>query len=189
MWFLHRFDTPGLQDKTWDEAQTRAGGLFAGSGTHGPATMITEINVGQGQAFKQYFIEQPIDEKHTRVFFVNMRNFMLDPKNDGPIHARNKIIAQQDIDILENVYPPLTPISNVKEVLMPADKAVVAYRQWHAKFDDRGWRIDWEELSRRNHRNTAFAIPSPRRREGGSWVIEAVPLVSSRDARKAAQDE
>jgi phenylpropionate dioxygenase-like ring-hydroxylating dioxygenase large terminal subunit len=143
MWFLHRFDTPGLQDKTWDEAQTG-------------------------------------------VFCVNMRNFMLDPKNDGPIHARNKIIAQQVIDILENVYPPLTPISNGKEVLMPADKAVVAYRQWLAKFDDRGWRIDGEELGRRNHRNTAFAIPWPRRREGGSWVIEAVPLVGSREARKSA---
>ena len=47
MWFLHRFNAPGLKDKTWKEAQTKAGGLYAGSGTHGPNTMITEINVGQ----------------------------------------------------------------------------------------------------------------------------------------------
>ncbi|MEZ5458943.1 MAG: aromatic ring-hydroxylating dioxygenase subunit alpha [Steroidobacteraceae bacterium] len=187
MWFLHKFDAPGLSDKTWDEAQTRAGGLFAGSGTHGPHMMITEINVGEDQAFKQYFIEQPIDDQHTRVFFVNMRNFMLDPKHDGPIHARNKVIAQQDIDILENVYPRRTPISNTKEVLMPADKAVAAYRQWLAKFDDKGWRIDWDEFMRRNDKNTAFAIPSPRRREEGNWVIETVPLISSRDARKQNQ--
>ncbi|HRX91129.1 MAG TPA: aromatic ring-hydroxylating dioxygenase subunit alpha, partial [Steroidobacteraceae bacterium] len=25
MWFLHRFDAPGLKDKTWDEAKTKAG--------------------------------------------------------------------------------------------------------------------------------------------------------------------
>ncbi|MCU0759880.1 MAG: aromatic ring-hydroxylating dioxygenase subunit alpha [Steroidobacteraceae bacterium] len=187
MWFLHRFDAPGLSDKTWDEAQTRAGGLFAGSGTHGPTAMITEINVGDGQTFKQYFIEQPIDDAHTRVFFVNMRNFMLDPKHDGPIHARNKVIAQQDIEILDNVYPRRTPISNTKEVLMPADRAVVAYRQWLAKFDDLGWRIDWDEFQRRNNKTTAFAIPSPRRREEGNWVIEPVPLVKSREARKDAQ--
>jgi phenylpropionate dioxygenase-like ring-hydroxylating dioxygenase large terminal subunit len=187
MWFLHKFDAPGLKDKTWTEAETKAGGLYAGSGTHGPSMMITEINVGEDQTFKQYFLEQPIDEEHTRVFFVNMRNFMLDPKHDGPIHARNKVIAQQDINILENVYPRRTPISNAKEMLMPADRAVVAYREWLAKFDDRGWRIDWDEFKRRNNGNTAFAIPSPRRREGGSWVIETVPLIDSRDARKARQ--
>jgi phenylpropionate dioxygenase-like ring-hydroxylating dioxygenase large terminal subunit len=186
MWFLHRFDSPGLKDKTWTEADTKAGGLYAGSGTHGPAAMITEINVGDGQRFKQYFIEQPIDDEHTRVFFVNMRNFMLDPKHDGPIHARNKVIAQQDIDILENVYPRRTPISNAKEFLVPADKAVVAYRQWLATFDDKGWRIDWDEFTRRNNKTTAFAIPSPRRREGGNFVVEAVPLIGSREARKAA---
>jgi phenylpropionate dioxygenase-like ring-hydroxylating dioxygenase large terminal subunit len=186
MWFLHKFDSPGLKDKTWTEAETKAGGLYAGSGTHGPSMMITEINVGEGQTFKQYFLEQPIDDEHTRVFFVNMRNFMLDPKHDGPIHARNKVIAQQDIDILENVYPKRTPISNAKEMLMPADRAVAAYREWLAKFDDRGWRTDWETFQRRT-KNTAFAIPSPRRREGGSWVVEAVPLVDSREARKLRQ--
>ena len=61
-----------------------------------------------------------------------MRNFMLENDHDGPIHARNKIIAQQDIEILVDVYPPRTPTSNTKEVLMPADKAVVAYREWLA---------------------------------------------------------
>ena len=189
MWFLHRFDAPGLKDKTWDEAQTKAGGLYAGSGTLGPTFMITEINVGENMKFRQYFLEQPIDDRHTRVFFVNMRNFMLDPKHDGPIHARNKIIAQQDINILENVYPRRTPISNTKEVLMPADKAVVAYRQWLAKFDDLGWRIDWEEFQRRNNKATAFAIPSPRRRKEGNWPIEPVPLIKSRDARQVEQAE
>ncbi len=150
MWFLHRFSSPKLEDKTWDQARTQGGDLYAGSGTHGPATMITEIN-------------------------------------DGPIHARNKIIAQQDIEILGDVYPPRTPISNTKEVLMPADKAVVAYREWLAKFDDRGWRIDWDEFTRRNGKDTAFAIPSPRRRETGNWVLEPVPMVASRAERKATR--
>ena len=70
---------------------------------------------------------------------------------------------------------------------MPADKAVVAYRQWLAKFDDKGWRIDWDEFIRRNNKTTAFAIPSPRRREGENFVVEAVPLIGSREARKAAR--
>jgi phenylpropionate dioxygenase-like ring-hydroxylating dioxygenase large terminal subunit len=186
MWFLHKFSSPGLKDKTWDEAKTKAAELYAGTGTHGPSTMITEINVGPGQAFKQYFIEQPVDQNKTRIFFVNMRNFMLEPHFDGPIHARNKVIAQQDIEILNDVYPPRTPISSTKEVLMPADKAVVAYREWLAKFDDKGWRIDWDEFTRRNGKDTAFAIPSPRRRETGNWVLEPVPMVASRAERKGS---
>ncbi len=108
----------------------------------------------------------------------------LDPKHDGSIHARNKVIAQQDIDILENVYPRRTPLSNTREVLMPADKAVVAFRQWLANFDDHGWRIDWAEFTRRNGRDTAFAITAPRRREGGNWVVEAVPLMANRESRR-----
>ncbi|MBM4197614.1 MAG: aromatic ring-hydroxylating dioxygenase subunit alpha [Gammaproteobacteria bacterium] len=188
MWFLHRFNAPGLTDKTWQQARTQAGDLYAGSGTHGPNTMITEINIGNNQKFRQYFFEQPVDQSKTKIFFVNMRNFMLEPQHDGPIHARNKIIAQQDIEILTDVYPPRTPISNTKEVLMPADKAVVAYRDWLAKFDERGWRIDWDEFTRRNGKDAAFAIPSPRRRSSGNWVLEPVPMLGSRSARKSVRE-
>ena len=114
-----------------------------------------------------------------------MRSFMLDPKHDGPIHARNKAVAQQDIDIMREVNPPQTPMSNTKEVLMPADKAIVAYREWLEKFDNKGWRIDWEEFSERNGKDTAFAIPCPDRRTSGNWVLEEVPRMSDRVDRKA----
>jgi hypothetical protein len=82
----------------------------------------------------------------------------------------------------------MTPISNTKEVLMPADGPIAAYREWLAKFDDMGWRIDWEEFSRRNGVNTAFAIPSPARRNSGNWVLEPVPLLEGREARKQRKD-
>ena len=150
--------------------------------------MITEINIGKGQKFRQYFFEQPVSHDRTRIFFVNMRNFMLGAESDGPIHARNKVIAQQDIEVLTDVYPPRTPISNTKEVLVPADKAVVAYREWLARFDDNGWRIDWDEFQRRNGKDAAFAIPSPARREAGNWVIETIPLVKSRAERKSLKE-
>jgi phenylpropionate dioxygenase-like ring-hydroxylating dioxygenase large terminal subunit len=188
MWFLHRFSAPGLKGDTWKGANAPAGDLYAGSGTHGPNTMITEINVGKNQKFRQYFFEQPVDDNRTRIFFLNMRNFMLDAAHDGPIHARNKVIAQQDIEVLLDVYPLRTPLSNTKEVLMPADKAVVAYRDWLARFDDKGWRIDWDEFKRRNAQgNVAFAIPSPGRRTSGNWVLEEVPRIANREARKAAK--
>ncbi len=183
MWCTHRFKAPGLGDKTWKDVSAVAGSpgdVYASSGTHGPNAMITEINVGKSQKFRQYFFEQPIDQDHTRIFFVNMRNFMLEPQHDGPIHARNKAVAQQDIETLVNVYPPRPPTSNAREVLVPADKAVATYREWLGRFDDRGWRIDWDEFTRRNKKDTGFVIPSPGRRESGNWVLQPVPLLATR---------
>ncbi len=193
-WFMHRFDSPPLpqkddataggQDTPWGEIKTERSDVFAGGGTYGPNIMPTYINITADKMFRQYFFEQPVDEHHTRIFFLNMRNFMLDPKHNGPIHARNKIIAGQDIAVMSDVYPNRTPLSTTKEVLMPADKAIVAYRAWLEKFDDMGWRIDIDAFNERNGKDTAFAIPSPGRRESRNWVVETVPLIKSREERK-----
>ena len=193
-WFMHRFDSPPLpqkgdstaqgQDTPWGDTKTDRADVYAGGGTYGPNIMPTYINITDDKMFRQYFFEQPVDENNTRLFFLNMRNFVLDPKHKGPIHARNKIIAQQDIDILSDVYPQRTPLSPTKEVLMPADKAIVAYRAWLEKFDDMGWRIDLNAFNARNDKDVAFAIPSPDRRTSSNWVIEEIPRIKSRAKRK-----
>ncbi len=193
-WFMAKFDSPPLpqkddqtaggKDTPWGDSKTERSDVFAGGGTYGPNIMPTYINITDDKAFRQYFFEQPVDENLTRIFFLNMRNFLLDPKHDGPIHARNKVIAAQDIQILDELYPALTPLSPTKEVLMPADKAIVAYREWLEKFDDMGWRIDLNEFNQRNGKDTAFAIPCPDRRTSGNWVIEEVPRIKNRAERK-----
>jgi len=191
-WFMHRFDSPPLpqsdhptaQGSTpWGKTKTERSDVYAGGGTYGPNAMPTYINITKDKMFRQYFFEQPVSENFTRIFFLNMRNFLLDPSNDGPIHARNKIIAQQDITILSELHPTLTPLANTKEVLMPADKAIAAYRSWLEKFDDMGWRIDIEEFNRYNGTDRAFAIPSPARKQSGNWVLDAVPTIKSRAER------
>jgi phenylpropionate dioxygenase-like ring-hydroxylating dioxygenase large terminal subunit len=198
-WFWHWFDSPpmpkgdhetAIDGKTpyGNEKSVRAPAK-AGGGTYGPNVMPTYINITEDQTFRQYFFEQPVDENNTRIFFLNMRNFMLEPEKDGAIHARNKVIAGQDIQILVDLDPPRTPISNAKEVLMPADGMIAAYRDWLAKFDEKGWRIDWDEFKKRKGKDAAFAIPSPGRRESGNWVLEPVPMLDSREARKRSLDD
>ncbi|MCP4002128.1 MAG: aromatic ring-hydroxylating dioxygenase subunit alpha [Gammaproteobacteria bacterium] len=187
MWFMHKFNAPPLNPKVWEEIRTESGALWAGGGTYGPNTVITHINIQPTAGFRQYFFEQPISENKTRIFFLNMRNIMLNTKHDGPIHARNKAIAKQDIDILEALHPTLTPISNTKEVLMPADKAVIAYRKWLNKFDEAGWRINLKEFRRIHGKDKAFAIPCPARKNSKNWVIEAIPLVKKRTRNKLSK--
>jgi phenylpropionate dioxygenase-like ring-hydroxylating dioxygenase large terminal subunit len=193
-WFMHRFDGPPLPQKghetskdgdtPWGDTKTEESDVYAGGGTYGPNMMPTYINITEDKMFRQYFFEQPVNEHRTKIFFLNMRNFLLDPKHNGPIHARNKVIAGQDIQILDVLYPELTPLSPTKEVLMPADKAIVAYRDWLEKFDDMGWRIDIKEFNAGNGIDKAYAIPCPDRRTSGNWVLEPMPTIKSRAERK-----
>ena len=174
-WFMHTFDSPALPTDT-DPTSTTAGG-----GTHGPNTLITHINITPETGFRQYFFEQPIDEMRTKIFFVNNRNFLMDPNMDEPIHARNLIVAQQDIDILTDVYPTVTPFVVKEEVIVPADVPIVAYRDWLAKFDAAGWRIDIKEFNENNGKGKAYAIPGPGRNESKNYPIESIPLIEASD--------
>jgi hypothetical protein len=142
------------------------------------------INIDANKMFRQYFFEAPVDENNTKIFFLNMRNFLLDPKNNGPIHARNKVIAGQDIQILSTMCPVQTPLSPTKEVLTPSDNAVAAYRKWLGKFDDMGWRIDVEKFNANHGKKRAYAIPCPARRISGNWVLDAIPLIKDGAERK-----
>ncbi|MBN8279906.1 MAG: aromatic ring-hydroxylating dioxygenase subunit alpha [Gammaproteobacteria bacterium] len=194
-WFWHLFDTPPLpqkddptaggQDTPWGDTRTQDNTqMKVGGGTYGPNTMPTYINITHDKMFRQYFFELPIDSSHTRIFFLNMRNFLLDKRHNGPIHARNKVIAGQDIQILETMCPERTPLGPTKEVLTPSDAAVAAYRGWLEKFDDRGWRIDTAKFAARHGKDRAYAIPSPARRTSGNWVLDPIPLIRDRAERR-----
>ncbi len=197
-WFMHKFDSPPLpqkdhetaggKDTPYGDAKTFRSDVYAGGGTYGPNIMPTYINITEDKMFRQYFFEQPVDGNRTKIFFLNMRNFILDPTKNQAIHARNAVIAGQDIQILDQLYPVRTPLSPTKEVLMPADKAIVAYRDWLEKFDDMGWRIDVDEFSKRNGVDLAYAIPSPARRTSGNWVLEEIPLIKNRAERKKIEE-
>ncbi len=195
-WWWHMFDAPALPQSNhptavggstpWGDTKTARSPTKVGGGTYGPNVMPTYINLTPEKTMHQYFFEQPVDVNKTRIFFVNMRNFLLEPEHDGPIHARNKIIAGQDIAILKEVHPTRTPQSNTKEALVPADKPIATYREWLRKFDGMGWRIDWEEFKRRSGTDTAFAIPSPARRTEGNWVLDPIPLIGAAEELKVA---
>ena len=98
---------------------------------------------------------------------------------DEPIQGRNFVLAQQDIDILEDVYSLQTPLKIDQEVLVPADAPIVAYREWLAKFDAAGWRIDVEEFNKLNGKSKAFSIPSPGRNKSKDYPIEPIPLTKT----------
>jgi phenylpropionate dioxygenase-like ring-hydroxylating dioxygenase large terminal subunit len=174
--FLVRFDNKMTDDRALKDEAQAVPEVTAGSGFIGPNQMITWISFSESQSFHQYFFEAPIDEYRTRIFFVNMRNFMLEPENDGRLVKVNLNIAREDIDILESLDPVGTPNTNTEELLVPSDAAIVSYRKHLAEWRDLGWCIDMDRIRAERH-NRAFAIPSPGRRDSKNWVLTTVPLV------------
>jgi hypothetical protein len=105
-----------------------------------------------------------------------MRNCLLDPEQDKLMNERNWYVAKQDVDVISKLHPTITPNTNTKELMVPADKSVVMYRDKLREWTNNGWRIDADEVER-NASKVAYAIPSPARRDSKGWVLDAVPRV------------
>jgi hypothetical protein len=143
---------------------------------HGVSTLKTCIHMTAEFHSHQYLFETPIDENHTRLTLLSMRNFMLDPADDDRINERTWFVAVEDRDVLMPVRPVQPPELNNREVFVPADAPIAHYRKRVAEWQAKGWRID-SDMVDRNSQKVAYAIPSPARRELKGWVLEPVPLI------------
>ncbi len=183
---VHYVEERGSQQALGDAALPRKNPT-ASLGYYGPNVLVTWIHQTEDNMFHQYGIEAPIDESHTRIFLINTRSFLLDPENDARLIKVNSIVAQEDIDILEDLDPVRTPEGSTEEILLPTDGAVIRYRQYLKRWRDMGWRIDLKAL-RAQRGDKAFAIPCPERRTTGNWVLSPVPLIPAAKDTKAAAE-
>lgn len=157
----------------------------AGSWYTGPNQLVTWIELTATNAFHQYMFEQPVDEGHTRIYFLNLRNWLMDDKHDQRIEELTLRIVHEDMALLENLNPVRTPDTNNKEILLPSDHAVARYREHLKEWEGMGWRIDMRSL-RGQKGDVAFAVPCPGRREAGNWVLDTVPLVPANQVSHTA---
>jgi len=152
----------------------------ASSGNYGPNILETRINLSKDNRFVQYFFEQPVDANHTRIFFINMRNCMLEESNDERMQTINLAIADEDISVVEELYPLRTPQIANRELLVVGDEGISNYRKFLKDWERHGWRVDMRAL-RNSRDDKAFAIPCPGRRGSGNWVLDPVPLIGAKD--------
>ncbi|MDP2322415.1 MAG: aromatic ring-hydroxylating dioxygenase subunit alpha [Gammaproteobacteria bacterium] len=173
--FWHTFDAPPLQGdlKKYRPAE---GKLEAGTGYHGTNQVWTFIHPGPNFFIHQYLYERPIDDNNTYLYLVCARNFSLEEKSDAYVIERNQYVANQDVRIIEDLRPAMTPDKNTRELMVPADAVVLDYRARQNEWASKGWKIDLEEVERTAGR-VAYAIPGPGRRQTRGWVLDAIPLV------------
>ena len=167
--------TTGLRSEA---GKTEPGPTETYTGFHGVSSLRTYIHHSATLALHQYIYETPIDKNHTRIFLVNFRNYLLDSSKDEQSLKENQTVVFEDRDVLERLRPVMTPATNTNELLMPADKSLVCYRDRLKEFEARGWRIDVGAVEQADD-GLVFAIPSPARRQSSGWVIDPIPLVPS----------
>ena len=180
--FWHTFDAPKLPEGEMRKLRDFEGDLEVGTGHHGPNHVWTYIHTSPEYWFHQYLFERPIDRENTHIYLLCMRNCLLDPEQDKLMNERNWYVAKQDVDVISKLHPTITPDTNTKELMVPADKSVVMYRDKLKEWTNRGWRIDAEEVER-NESKVAYAIPGPARRDSKGWVLDTIPLLTP-DAEK-----
>jgi phenylpropionate dioxygenase-like ring-hydroxylating dioxygenase large terminal subunit len=181
--FWHTFKAPPLPEEAkFKGARTQSGDLEAGTGYHGPSQVWTYIHMSATNWMHQYLLERPIDEFSSAIYLLCMRNCYTDDKYDQNVMDRNQYVANQDVVIVDSLRPAITPDTNTKEFMMPADKCILLYRESLKEWESYGWKIDCEVVER-THRRVAYAVPSPARHEQKGWVLDLIPL---RPASKAA---
>jgi phenylpropionate dioxygenase-like ring-hydroxylating dioxygenase large terminal subunit len=183
--FWHRFYAPpSTADVLYkgETARDKEGDLNVSAGHSGPNQVWTYIHITGENWIHQYLYETPVDAINTVAFNISISNFLPeDVATDEEIMEMNASVAVEDVQVLEDITPMVTPDNMISEVMMPSDKAIVDYRRCLKQWDARGWRIDSQALKRDEH-TKAYAIPSPRRRSEKGWVFDSVPLLSATTA-------
>ena len=169
-------------DKKMQDAsgKSKPGPTEVYTGCYGISSFRTYIHPRPNFESHQYAFESPIDESHTRVFFFNLRNFMLDEEGDQRVIKANELVVCEDRDVLEPLRPVLTPRTNTHETFVPSDKPAARYRERVKEWEAKGWRIDIDEVNRNKHK-VAYAIPSPARQKSKGWALDPIPLIPPKD--------
>jgi hypothetical protein len=56
------------------------------------------------------------------------------------------------------------------------DRPIKRYRELLDEWQQNGWRINIDEVSR-TKMSRAYAIPSPGRRKSKGWVVDPIPII------------
>ena len=71
----------------------------------------------------------------------------------------------------------MTPPSTTKELLMPHDRVVIQYRGKLKEWEQKGWRLDYQQLNEiKAQADVITAIPCPGRRQAKGWVLDPAPV-------------
>lgn len=171
------FYSPELPDQDMADMSPE-GRTDAGSGFHGISSTWTRIHFNETEGMNLYLYAVPRDELDLEIFLINERNCRMDESMDKNFLERMGIAVEEDRIVIEKLVPAIPSKEAIGEFIVPADDVLMAYRQRLTDYQNRGWRMDLEEMAR-NRDRMAYAIPCPGRRERPKeWAVTPVPMIN-----------
>lgn len=119
----------------------------------------------------------PVSATETTTFWIQARNFKLEPEHDEERRQGILTVYQQDASIVEYLTPEYVPSGMADELSVVSDRLPVRFRTMARELALRGWEIDNAKLAA-PHDGAARVVPCPARRDTQAWVFDAVPLRS-----------
>jgi phenylpropionate dioxygenase-like ring-hydroxylating dioxygenase large terminal subunit len=127
----------------------------------------------------------PVDEGHTRTFWLQRRNFFTSPIADPIARALSRQILGEDLLTVEGQGSSAVPLTVAEELSTRSDVLSLAYRRRLAAMQ--ADRLDAAAAARAAAAGRYLALPSPERRtRPGAWVVPAAPTVDA--AARASAD-
>jgi phenylpropionate dioxygenase-like ring-hydroxylating dioxygenase large terminal subunit len=141
----------------------------------------------EGMSLINYTARTPVDRKLSRAIGWQARNFLNERQFDAERIAAIQLAVEEDLSVVEDVRPPITPSKLADEFLTETDRMEKAFRTRCWKWAAQGYEIDLDELERRSE-TEVMVIPSPGRREDPkNWVHKTVPLkLASKEPKASA---
>ncbi|MFQ5635761.1 MAG: Rieske 2Fe-2S domain-containing protein [Gammaproteobacteria bacterium] len=144
--------------------------------------------MGEGTNMFNLFYEfsTPIDEEHTKMYYLFFRNFFTESEHDAMHVQRNLKNVFQDKANAETVLPKRAPDLDEWPVLQldREDLVMSAYWQEMRALRRAGRQIDRVTLDELERNGEYRVIPSPGRRDDAcGWVYETVPMCAGRNRR------
>lgn len=139
----------------------------------------------EGMSQINFTARTPVDKKLSRAIGWQARNYLKEPQFDAERMAGIQLAVVEDLSVVEDLKPPITPSKLSDEFLTETDSMEGAFRKRCFKWAAQGFEIDVPEFERRSE-TEMLVIPSPGRREDPkNWVHKVVPL---KPAGKASAD-
>ena len=136
---------------------------------------------GEGTGMFNLFYEfsTPVDEEHTRMYYLLCRNFFMEPEHDAMHVQRNLKNILQDKANAETIMPKRAPDMDDWPVVQVDREDLVMSAYWAEmrKLQREGRQIDRVMLEELDRNGDYRVIPSPgRRRQSRDWVFDTVPF-------------
>ena len=146
------------------------------------------IDINSKMSIVMFDVNTPVDRHTTRTFALHFRSFLKFGFFDKGSLKRLKKVFDEDAVIVEAAAPNYLPDSLAHEMSVGDDRFMRTWRAARRKcIEERGWKIDTDEVERHRGRKV-FNIPSPARRtENMNWVIDTVPLIPPKQPEKPLQ--